>query len=454
VGLSLLGTWLTSVPPAAAQTTATRQARATSVTAPATAVQTAAVRPELVSKAAQLQLPAKQPGQLRVEPVGAAQQAPAVTARPAGGTTIAVRLGEQLLIREPAEAVGVPKAIALAEKVKAPLPSTLVVGVRDPENGMTVARQFQPFLTALVSPLRWDTEAKSYVTTVLVGLDPLPGEAEGGPVQLPAPIRFQLSGENIEKVEPPDVDISEAGTNGYRRFTVLTTQFERPIRVTAHSRFGDKLYEASVDPGPTFIRLGQSTTSVDGFGLGQATISVSRHAANTQLLPSPSDLRVQLKTSHGFLAPSHVDLAAKNATGETSLVSSTWGEAVVTETSADVRGPSSVTVAFAFPVLKFVLGLLGAASAGALRVLTRKRAKRQAWAPVFVGCIASGITVDILVALGAPIAPEWLLGLIRSELAWFAIGLIAGYPGVAVVAWLGDKLFDFKRGEEPASSSA
>lgn len=449
------GALLASARPAAGQTTATRtalQTRVTTTAAQATPIQAAALKPALVSKTAQLELPAKRPEQLRVEPVSPAQQPLAVRANPAGGTTIAVRQGEQLVIRE-AEAAGAPKPIALAQNVKALLPSTLVIGVHDPKKGTTVARQFQPFLSALVSPLRWDPGAKSYVTTVVVGLDPLSGEAEEGSVLLPASIRFQLSGENVEKVDPPDVDVSEAGALGYQRFTVLTKQFERPIRVTAHSRFGDKLYEASVEPGPVFIQLGQSALSVDGFGLGKATISASQRAANNQLLPSPSDLRVHLKTSNGFLDPPHVDLPAKSATGETSLVSSTWGKAIVSETSADVTDASNVTVTFAFPVLKFILGLLGAACAGALRVFTTKRDRRRRWAPVFIGCIASGVTIDILVALGAPIAPDWLLSVIRSELAWFAIGLIAGYPGVAAVAWLGEKLFDFKK-DEPASSSA
>jgi hypothetical protein len=316
-----------------------------------------------------------------------------------------------------------------------------------------VARQFQPFLSASVSPLRWDPEAKRYVTTVVVGLDALAGEAEDGPVLLPASIRFQLSAENVDKVEPPNVDVSEAGAHGYQHFTVLTKQFEKPIRVTAHSRFGDKSYEASVDPGPVFIKLGQSAASVDGFGLGNATISVSQHAANNQVLAPLSSLRVNLTTSGGFLAPPHVDLPATSAIGETSLVSATWGKATVREANADAPDASTVTVTFAFPWLKFALGLLGAACAGALRIFTARGKKRQAWVPVFVGCIASGITVDILVALGAPIAPEWVLGMIRSELSWFAIGLIAGYPGVALVRRLGEKVFALKK-EEPASSSA
>lgn len=416
------------------------------------AAQRTAPRPDT----AQLVLPTKRPEQLKVESVKAAEPAPVVKAAPSGGSSIAVKAGEQWVIRDLAEAAATSKPTALREQVKAPMSPTLVVGVRDLVKGTTVTRQFQPFLAATVSPLRWDAAAKSYVTTVVVGLDPLPGEDAGGALELPEPIGFHLSAENVDKLEPADLDVRQVGVAGYQRFMVYSWQFDRPIRVTAHSKFGDKLYEAGIDPGPAFIQLGRSAESVDGFGLARVTISVRRYAANHQLLPPPSDSRIHLQTSGGYLDPAHVDLSARSAIGETSLVSATWGKTVVSQTDvpADASGNgSTTTVEFAFPALKFLFGLLGAASAGALRVLTVKRARRQGWAPVFIGCLASGITVDILVALGAPIAPAWLLSIIRSELAWFAIGLVAGYPGISVVARLGEKWFASKHAE-PAQSSA
>jgi hypothetical protein len=331
-------------------------------------------------------------------------------------------------------------------------PQTLLVGVRDAETGTTIPRQFRPFLSAKVSPLRWDTAAKCYATTVVVGLDSLPGDEAADGLQFPQPIRFDLTGDNVDRLEPPSLEVSRAGVGGYQQFTVFTKQFEHPVRVGARSRFGDDHYEANVDPGTGLIKLGQSASQVDGFGLGKATISVGRYADNGQLLPVRADSRVQLQTSAGHLEPEHVDLKANTATGEAALFSESWGVATVRPTNmADAH---EVVVDFAFPTFKFLLGFAGAACAGVLRVLTVKRQKRLHWAAVFLGCVVSGLTVDILASLGAPVAPGWLLSIVRNALAWFAVGVLAGYPGVSLIASLGERWFESKPQDEPASTSA
>ena len=409
-----------------------------------------AVKPTPDAKVAQLQLSLLRPEQVRVDSVNPAVPAPLANATE-NGTTINVQRGQQLILRSASAPVEPGSPVPLAQEVKARLSSTLVVGVPDPVRG-TVARQFQPFLSAEVSPLRWDAQALSYVTTVVVGLDPLAGDAERGDVALPSAIRFQLTGENVTSIVPPHVDVSQVGVGGYQRFRISTGRFDQAIRINAHSRFGDKSYEASVDPGPAQIELGQSDASVDGFGLGKTTISVRQRAANRQAWPGLVAQEVQLKTTGGVLTPPSAQIPANSATGKTELVSMGWGRATVSETNAAAEDASTATVQFVFPWLKFLLGFLGAALAGVLRVFASEQGSRQGWVPVFVGCLASGITVDILVALGAPLAPEWLLSMMRSELAWLAIGLVAGYPGVASVAWLGQKIFGLEK-PEPANAS-
>lgn len=410
-----------------------------------------APKPAFEAKAAQLQLPLLRPEQVRVESVNPAVKAPAASAL-AGGTAVEVKQGEVLILHKTLEAARSSATTVLSATEKTPFTSTVVVGLPDRDNG-TVARQFQPFLSADVSPLIWDEHSSKYATTVVVGLDPLAGEANTA-VTLPSAIRVVLSGENLTSIEPSFVEIREAGADGYQHFRVLTGRFDQAVKVTAHSNFGDKSFEANVDPRPARIEIGRADATVDGFGLGTTTISVRQVAANKQPWPALAAQQIQLQSvGGGVLVPSSVLLTANSATGETKLVSAGWGEAVVSEVNASSDGASRATVEFAFPWLKFLLGFLGAALAGVLRVFTTEPGKRQGWGPVFVGCLASGIAVDILVALGAPLAPEWLLGMMRSELAWLVIGLVAGYPGVAVVAWLGEKLFAFKK-PEPASAGA
>jgi len=409
----------------------------------------ASPRPAADAKVTQLMLPTVRSDQVRVESVNPALRAPLVNAT-AIGATVQVQQGQSFVLKTTPEGASRTDRTTLLQNTKDPLQGRLVVGVPDPVKG-TVARQFQPFLSAELSPLRWNPQSANYVTTVVVGLDPLPGEDDGA-VALPSAIRFQLSGENVTSIDPLDVEVSVAGTTGYRRFRVATTRFDQAIKVSAHSRFGDKSYEANVDPGPIQLEIGRADARVDGFGLGKTTISIRQLAANGQVWPALLPQQIPLETTDGYLTPASVQIPVHGASGETALVSRGWGQAVVTERNASASS-SKATVVFAFPWLKFLLGFFGAAVAGVLRVFASEPGKRQGWGAVFVGCLASGIVIDILVALGAPLAPEWLLGMMRSELAWLAIGLIAGYPGVAVVAWLGDKIFAFKK-TEPAGASA
>jgi hypothetical protein len=220
--------------------------------------------------------------------------------------------------------------------------------------------------------------------------------------------------------------------------------------VSAHSTVGDGSFNANVDPGPAWLDFGQSDAAVDGLGLGKTTISVRQRAANGDLLPANDLLHIALKTTVGALEPPFVEIAAHHSDGETSLVSSAWGHATVSEASAGDGTAHAASVAFKFPWLKVLFGLCGAAAAGGIRVFNAVRAK-EPWQPTFIGCLASGIVIDILIALGAPLAPAAVLALIRSELAWFAIGLVAGFPGTAALEWAGNKLFGFAK--EPSGQT-
>jgi len=312
------------------------------------------------------------------------------------------------------------------------------------------AKQLQPFLLAEVSPLRWDAVAKEYAMTLLVGLDPLASDASEPPLPLTPPILFQITGENVDGIEPNQAAVLVAGPSGYQRISVMTRSFSAPIKVSAHSTVGDGSFNANVDPGPAWLEFGQSDDAIDGLGLGKTTISVRQRAANGDLLPTSDLLHVALKTSSGALSPPFVELPAHHSEGETSLVSSAWGRAVVSEASAGDDAAHAAHVDFRFPWLKVLFGLGGAAAAGGIRVFKAVRAK-ESWLSTFVGCLASGIVIDILIALGAPLAPAAVLALIRSELAWFAIGLVAGFPGTAALEWAGSKLFGF--GKEPSGQT-
>ena len=400
-----------------------------------------APKPAALAQAAQVKISSVHPELVKVDAVNPGQAKPQVSLS-SGVATVSVKQGEQLVVRAP-EAE--PPSATLAPKTKALLASTVIVGVSDAAAG-TTARQLRPFLLAEVSPLRWDAKAATYLTTVIVGLDPSQEDSTAAPVKLDPPIVFQLTGENVAEFKPNQVAVAMAGPDGYQRIVVSSRGFGGLVKVSAHSRAGDGSFNASVDPGPAFFDLGQSEATIDGLGLGKTTISVRQRAANGDLLLASTALHCELKTTAGQLSPPYVDIPVGRSDGQTSLVSSAWGRAQISEASSLSPAAHAVTVSFAFPWLKVLLGLLGAAAAGGVRVLMAKPAKGT-WLSIFLGCLASGIVIDILVALGAPLAPAWLLGVIRSELAWFAIGLVAGFPGAATLEWLGTKIFGMGKPE-------
>jgi hypothetical protein len=387
------------------------------------------------SAAAQIKITTAHPELVKIAAIDPVQGRPTVKVTPEAAT-VEVKQGEQLVVRGPTPG---PVPVTLAASKKALLSSTVIVGVPDRDSG-TTARQLRPFVLAEVTPLRWDETTKRYRTTLLVGLDPTDGDASPDALELRPPIVFQLTGENVDAFQPAQVAVALAGPDGYQRIQVSSRGFSAPIKVSAHSRAGDGSFDTAIDPGPIWFDVGTSDGAIDGLGLGKTTINVRQRAANGDTLLASGPLRVDLKTTAGSLNPPYVDIAPGQASGQTSLVSSAWGAARVSEASSLAGGAHVATINFAFPWLKVWFGVLGAAAAGVVRTLMGKQTK-HARRLTFVGCLASGVVVDIFVALGAPIAPDWLLGLIRSELAWFAVGLVAGFPGSAGLEWLASKIF-------------
>lgn len=393
--------------------------------------------PKPVATAAQVTITGPQVEQLKVENVGR-NHAEALLKVSDGAAVVDVQPGQQLLVKRD-EAL-TPPTVALSETAKASLLATVLVGTRDADSRPNV-RQFQPFVLAEVTPLRWSSQARAYQTTLLVGLDPLPGDS-GADLKLDTPIPFQVTGENLESIAPTMVAISVAGPGGYQRVVLSTSRFGVPVKVSAHSIAGDGAFTATIEPGPVSFAISAGEARIDGLGLGATTISARRLAANGVLLPGASAASVELTTSAGSLRPSRIDIAASAGDGRTQLVSSSWGEASVSQVGA----PGGLAVRFAFPWLKLLLSIAGAAAAGALQVLT---SPKRAWIPGVLGAVLGGLALTILVALGAPFAPEWLRRAMSSELAWLAIGVVGGYPGPKTLEWLNEKLFGGKGDPKP-----
>jgi hypothetical protein len=364
----------------------------------------------------------------------------------AGTATVSVTNGEQVVIEKSHPPAPVLKALST---IKQPLPSTVLIGINDAQ-GQPSVLQLQPFVVAERLPLQWDAASAAYAATLLVGLDYDANAGDPPATTLPAKVTFQITGQFVDTIEPSQVDVSVAGPTGYQRVRILTKNFNPPIEVRAHSGVGDGSFRADIDPRPTFIDVNSSDLHIDGLGLGKTSINVQQKASNGLPLVAGDVMHVALKTTGGTLAPAYADIAAGRSDGATTLMSSGWGEAIVT-LGDSAQGQHQATIDFVFPWLKVLMGLAGAAAAGILRAILAARAK-EASIPAFLGCLVSGIVIDILLALGVPIAPSGIIEILRSELAWFAIGAVGGYPGGSALQWLGNKIFGFDASETGATA--
>jgi hypothetical protein len=370
-----------------------------------------------------------------------------------GGAT-SVNSGKLTVVLPRNGQVGVRRTTASPEVVdplsttKQSLQGTLLVGVTDAQN-RTSAKQLQPFIAAEHMPLRWDARTSAYVTTMLVGLDPVSDDG-GPPLTLPEQVVFQITGRNIDRIEPNQVTIQSSGPAGYKVVRLVATSFAPPAEINAHSIAGDGTFRADIDPGPTWIDVTASDQVIDGLGFGITTITATQHAANGMLLPVSSPLNVSLRTTRGELRPNHADIAVQHSSADVSLVSAWVGDGLVADANALDPSAHPAWIHFAFPWLKIVLGLLGAFAAGALRAW-RAQASRGL---MLLTCGATGIVVDILLALGAPIAPAWALQVIRSELAWLAFGFLAGFPGGSLLERLTGVIFGLRQPKSAAGTAS
>jgi hypothetical protein len=176
---------------------------------------------------------------IRVQPALRASEAVTVVTRGAdraGGTTnvlrpstgaveVALQTNKQYVVFSSAAS----RRIDLAQG-KNVFPGTLVVGTPSAQT-----RAGQLFLEPRQSPLPWNSEAKSYLTTLVVGLD-LTNQTVPMPLQPPVTVQFFASHAGVE---PPSVTIERTGTTGYREVRLSCRKYQGNPSVTARSDLGE-----------------------------------------------------------------------------------------------------------------------------------------------------------------------------------------------------------------------
>jgi hypothetical protein len=349
----------------------------------------------------------------------------------AGKPTLAISAGSQVIVRklESTPAVTVPLSIT-----KQALPGSVILGVKDQDN-QTVGKQLQPFVAAERLPLLWDAEAASYVTTLVVGLDAVSDGAEPPP-KLQDSVVFQLTGRFVDRIEPSRFAVQASGPSGYQQVKLIAKDFSHAIEISAHSDFGDKSFSGDIDPG-RILDLGKSNDRIEGLGIGSAIITVVQRASNGAPLTATSLLGIDLTTTAGRLEPTQAIIRPNESRAQVTLTSSGFGDATVSLAGAVHADAPKIQVSFVLPWLKLALALAGGLAAGFLRARKPKTSQLRA----FFTSAVTGLVVDCLLAVGAPLAGDWATAAIRADLAWPAIALVAGYGGEPLLRRLLDMMF-------------
>jgi hypothetical protein len=217
---------------------------------------------------------------------------------------------------------------------------------------------------------------------------------------------------------------------------LIAKDFSHAIEISAHSDFGDKSFSGDIDPG-RILDLGKSNDRIEGLGIGSAIITVVQRASNGAPLTATSLLGIDLTTTAGRLEPTQAIIRPNESRAQVTLTSSGFGDATVSLAGAVHADAPKIQVSFVLPWLKLALGLAGGLAAGFLRARKPKTSQLRA----FFTSAVTGLVVDCLLAVGAPLAGDWATAAIRADLAWPAIALVAGYGGEPLLRRLLDMMF-------------
>jgi hypothetical protein len=305
----------------------------------------------------------------------------------------------------------------------AELPATLVETV--PVPGKPNQRDVRPWklvLRADRAPLPWDATCKAYCTTLRVGLTTEP--ADGPSTLLGTPVVVQLTAERAS-VDPPRLELSKSGVEGYASAIVaLPTHEETNAFVTASSDFGESKFSIDAEPQMAVIELQSSLTSLAGFGIGTATISIVRRAEDGIELKAP-EASVSLSTTAGRLGDGVLSFSPQSVRVSTSLRSAWIGQANVTaRTNNLTAGP--IPISFTTPWSYLVAILLGAAAGAFVRVLSGTRDRK--WADFAVGAL-TGVILAACSFVGVTSLVQIPATAVVTEVGCFVIAALEAYAG-------------------------
>jgi hypothetical protein len=284
-------------------------------------------------------------------------------------------------------------------------------------------------MRAAFTPMRWQPDRGQYATQLIVGID-----GEGGQAPLDREIVVQFAGENVV-ADPPQVAISQAGTQGYRRVSLMTAVHTPTPRVKAYSDLGPLVHEIALEPQLAKLVVTPSASRILAFGLESATVTVAGFAEDGREIQSPAPVPVNLSASSGRLDPPRVMLLAALPAREAKLTSSSvaLGLVEVVASSGAIASPP-VRMELAFPWGLFLCVLLAGSLGGFFAYRRRQQRAGSAHPRLIVEGALVGLVLVIAVLAGVPLLR--MEGLVQQDLGRFTIAFVFGFIGRPAIEML------------------
>ncbi len=298
-------------------------------------------------------------------------------------------------------------------------------------NNETVLRFGEIFLEALETPLRWNTNSGSYMTTLAVGLD-FPGHPEI--TKLPVPVIFTLITRNAV-VNRNTVSVRNPGPP-YEQVQLIVSNARAEATVTAHYPLvKDEALPLDCALELDKIAVDVTERQIAAFGLGTTRLTVRRIAKDQSEITDATKLELvlSLDSGKGHLESGVLIIPPNASKAETELRSVGLGTAEILASAGGVTGKSGIVTYF-FPIGLMAATLLGGLLGGVGRYFRQRKSK--ATKASIVKWIIQGIVCGVLI-VAAALAGIIIFALpslvLATELGVFVTAALAGYAGAPIL---------------------
>jgi hypothetical protein len=340
----------------------------------------------------------------------------------ATASEVVIRPGEVLAVRTGDTAVVVPRLPG-----GGPLPAGMDSALGLPftylglDRGAAAPTVYRPlFLPA--GPLRYRPERDYFVGSFLLGLQ---DSAHPTTIrELSAPVRMRFAGDP-DSITPDSVVLRQTNAQ-MERIQVLARVAFDSVRVMIVPAF---------DPGGVGVwlpiqpalRFEQAPKSIQGLGVGGATLVVSRWGTKSR-----DSVPVTLSITQGSLEMNQLYIA--EAGGVVRIRSEGLGQATIGATAAGLA-PAQITVAYTWPIAFVAAALLGGLLGGFVAHLYARR--RSAVSPgrnLLKGVLVGLLTCLVYFGLGINLLQFNVDVRFFNELAVFGLAALAGAFGIPALS--------------------